>query len=57
MDHHWAWKKQPAKPEHSSLADFDCGIRLFIHVAFVSWVKVESADMGNKTDFLRLGHI
>ena len=27
---HWAWEKQPAKPDHSSQADFDCGI---IHVA------------------------
>ena len=30
---HWAWEKQPAKPDHSTLADFDCGIRYFIHVA------------------------
>ena len=26
MDRHWAWEKQPAKPDHSSLADFDCEI-------------------------------
>ena len=24
MDCHWAWEKQPAKADHSSLADFDC---------------------------------
>ena len=29
-DHHWALGKQPAKADHSSLADFDCE---FIHVA------------------------
>ena len=27
MNRHWAWEKQPAKPDHSSLADFDCEIR------------------------------
>ena len=26
-DHHWAWEKQPAKADHSSLADFNCKIR------------------------------
>ena len=26
-DCHWAWEKQPAKLDHSSLADFDCEIR------------------------------
>ena len=25
-DHHWAWEKQPAKADHSSLTDFDCEI-------------------------------
>ena len=27
MDHHWAQEKQPAKPDYSSLAAFDCEIR------------------------------
>ena len=45
-DCHWAWEKQPAKANHSSLdceinhsslADFDCEIRWFIHVALCSW--------------------
>ena len=26
-DRHWAWEKQPAKLDHSSLAGFDCEIR------------------------------
>ena len=26
-DFHWAWEKQPAKADHSSLADFDCEFR------------------------------
>ena len=26
-DRHWAWEKQSAKPDYSSLADFDCEIR------------------------------
>ena len=26
-DRHWAWEKQPAKTDHSSLADFDYEIR------------------------------
>ena len=24
MDCHWAWEKQPAKGDYSSLADLDC---------------------------------
>ena len=26
MDHHWAWEKQTAKADHSSLVDSDCEI-------------------------------
>ena len=53
-DRHWAWEKQPAKPDHSSLADFDC---IVYSCSFVFWVKNRISDMGDKTGFPRLGHI
>ena len=54
---HCAWEKQPAKADHSSVACFEYGIYLYIHVPFCLWWKIESPDMGNKTDFLRPDHI
>ena len=53
MDCHWAWEKQPARVDHSSLADFDCE---FIYVALCSWRKIKSAVIGNKTGFPRSSH-
>ena len=48
IDHHRAWKEQPAKVDHSSLAD--------LIVSFEFLVKIKSAVKGDKTRFPRPSH-
>ena len=55
-DRHCISEKQPAKADHLSVACFNLVASLFMQHSVHS-KKIKSADMGDKTDFLRSSHI